>query len=187
MTERRENFSPVSPVSKASRVQAFDVPCSISVWLWDSRLKQTLIIPLVKHADKSAYSFVFFISNSSVLVYFGARKRMCRCALQLYNWYVLFLSTFQGEIGEKGQKVYTRFIRYHDYHDYHDFLFVTEKLGIWDCNFKAWQWNIVFVLCVQGEPGIGHRGPEGQAGSPGQKVKFSSFLTLKMFKKWQPK
>lgn len=45
--------------------------CSISVWLWDSRLKQTLIIPLVKHADKSCF---FFISNSSELVYFGTWK-----------------------------------------------------------------------------------------------------------------
>lgn len=75
--------------------------CSISVWLWDSRLKQTLIIPLVKHADK-----FFFISNSSVLVYFGSWKASFWGALQLSNWYGLCLSTLlQGEIGEKGQKV----------------------------------------------------------------------------------
>lgn len=73
--------------------------CSISVWLWDSRLKQTLIIPLVKHADKSCFFFYFKFLRVSL---FWHMKRMCHGALRYSN---SFLCTLQGEIGEKGQKV----------------------------------------------------------------------------------
>lgn len=74
--------------------------CSISVWLLDSRLKQALIIPLVKHADKSC----FFISNSSEFAYSSTFRRH---VIVIYLFYVSNCSfcTSQGEIGEKGQKV----------------------------------------------------------------------------------
>lgn len=82
-------------------------------------------------------------------------------------WFTLF----QGEIGEKGQKVNTMFIHK---------LFLHAVLLV--CDSEIWSFEILIerndgeTLCLycgfQGEPGIGHRGPEGQAGPPGQKVKL---------------
>lgn len=69
--------------------------CSISVWLWDSRLKQTLIIPLVKHADKSAHSSVFFLFQIPLCLFILAlEENMCWGAFQLSNWCVLFFFFF---------------------------------------------------------------------------------------------
>lgn len=71
---------------------------------------------------------------------------------------------FQGEIGEKGQKVIKAFI-----HNQVLIYLVFENLKLFLFSF------------AQGEPGIGHRGPEGQAGPPGQKVTFD-LLDIKELK-----
>lgn len=86
--------------------------CSISVWLRDSRLKPTLIIPLVEHTDKVLFLFqiplCWFILTHE--------KQYAEVPSNFWHDFFFFfvrtISIFfpQGEIGEKGQKVKTMFI-----------------------------------------------------------------------------
>lgn len=94
----------------------------------------------------------------------------------------LFVLTFQGEIGEEGQKVNSRELSFTQLFKVFGFF----NGEIWSSCFNVERnagemGRRRVVLCFQGEPGIGHRGPEGQAGAPGRKVqehKFNNLLNI---------
>ena len=160
---------------KPEESKAFDVPAALlSVWLPDSRLKPTWIIPLVEHADTvclflftSSFFFPLYFKLFCLFVLaLGGKKKkkkidVLRCVPTFWR---ISLLTFQGEIGELGQKVKVD---------------SRPSCCVGGLMFsRVVEWQLLFFF-VQGEPGIGHRGPEGQAGPPGQKVTCPSFLVSK--------
>lgn len=104
---------------------------------WETVLKQTFIIPLVKHAEEAAYSCVFLFMYSIEIhlsLFILAHGKESSEELFL----TLCVPTFQGEIGEGGQKVN---------------IYKLFNIKFWKCYILKWKALLndvpmTFVLCV---------------------------------------